>query len=49
MDAAILQTAAVAAIFAGAALYLGRRALATVGTWRRPKDGSGCGGGCCSK
>lgn len=49
MDAAVLQTAAVAAIFAGAALYLGRRALAAVAALRKPKDGAGCGGGCCSK
>ncbi|HEX7238811.1 MAG TPA: hypothetical protein VF263_00985 [Longimicrobiaceae bacterium] len=45
MDAALMQTAAVAAILAGAALYLGRRALAAAGVGRRAKAG-GCAGGC---
>jgi hypothetical protein len=45
MDAQILQTLAVAGSLAGAALYLGRRALTALGVGRRGKK-DGCGGGC---
>ncbi|HEV2148688.1 MAG TPA: hypothetical protein VGR37_14890 [Longimicrobiaceae bacterium] len=45
MDAQILQTLVVAGSLAGAALYLGRRALAAVGVGKKEKKG-GCGGGC---
>lgn len=43
MDGQLLQTLLVAAILAGAGVYLGRRVLAFLGV-RRGKDG--CGGGC---
>jgi len=46
MDAQIMQTLATAGIFAGAALYLGRRVLATVGAMRRGGRDGGCAGGC---
>ena len=46
MDAQLAQTLLVAVIFAGAALYLGRRALATLGVGRRNGAEDGCGGGC---
>ena len=46
MDPQIVQTLAVAALFAGAALDLGRRALATVGAMRRSGRAGGCAGGC---
>jgi|GEM_PF-2468336 len=45
MDGQILQTLAVAGILSGAALYLGRRILATLGAARRDGD-RGCAGGC---
>lgn len=45
MDGQILQTLAVAGILSGAALYLGRRILATLGVSRRGGD-QGCAGGC---
>ena len=46
MDGQIVQTLSVAAVFAGAALYLGRRVLATVGAMRRRGRDGGCAGGC---
>jgi hypothetical protein len=46
MDAQVMQTLAVAGIFAGAALYLGRRVLAAVAAMRRGGRDGGCAGGC---
>jgi hypothetical protein len=45
MDGTIVQTVLVGGILSGAALYLGRRLLLTLGILKRP-GGGGCAGGC---
>jgi hypothetical protein len=48
MDSALVQTLAVVLIVAGAAVFLGRRALRSLAAARRARaSGSACAGGAC--
>lgn len=51
MDGQLVQTLLAGVIVVGAAAYVGRRWIATLGSARRKRDDTGCGGdcGCSSK